>query len=287
VNEPLPLRFFKDLPLVVTDPCSESGLQALNDAPGTLLRHPHLGVPDNLIPKLIDLRNQQPALINEVIEHMDASIANRAPSCVIAALSSEWPAVAVAQHLARQTVQRTANGRSYLIRFWDPWVLMHLQWIWSGSQLHRLTKPTNLWVAFVRGERLVLANDALVGNEAAVESARGHAIHDIGILNQALQYLQWTLTDISRLGPALWSHVQIARTRYALHHADDLAVFAAQAEQWSVGFAGHEEVARALEFAQDGETHYTDALAQIAPARWAAVERELSTINSAPTELAT
>ena len=277
----LPLRFFDEQPLVIVEPGGSPELPALESMPGIALRHSKLPADDGLLPHVIDMREQPRDFQAVLIDHVDDCNRRRVSSRVCAALASNRSTDDVVRHLSALSVQRDINGENYWLRFWDPRVLMHLQWIWSANELKTLMLPFSQWTTFIDGQVLHLHEHAALPGLLMQSSAekRLAALVDVGALNAALRQLHWTVEEIPRLGPALWNSINRARKNHALHQDDDLALFAAQARRWGQGFAEHTDISTALALAGDGETRYADALAQIPAERWASIERELDQTN--------
>jgi Domain of unknown function (DUF4123) len=277
VNKLLPLRFFDEQPLVVIEPGGSPELPMLNGMSGVALQHPKLVAHDVLLPRLIDMREQPPGSQAALIEYQDDCNQRRVSSRVCAALASERPANDIARHLAKQSVRRSASGEHYWLRFWDPLVLVHLQWIWSADELKTLMAPFSQWTVFIQGQVLHLHEHAALPGLLMQSASNKHpaALVDVGILNAALRQIGWTLDEVPQLGPSLWASVRCARNDYGLHHDDDLALFASQAQRWGACFPEQTDIKAALALTTDGETRYVDALSQVRPERWASIEREL------------
>jgi hypothetical protein len=273
----LPLRFFDEHPFVIVEPAAFDLVPALASAHGVAIRHPKMAADDAVLPRLIDLRQSSQDVQLALVEHMDESFLQDVSPKICSALASSRSIEDLVGHLARQSVQRNANGKHYWLRYWDPHVLMHLQWIWPERVWNTLMSPVSQWTSFIdRGVLRWREHDTLPGKviERSPSGAPA-ALADVGVLNAALRQVDWALDDIPHLGPAMWRSVLRARSTHGLQHDEDLALFAAQCHRWSIAFVDQPQIKAALTLVGDGETRYTDALAQIPVQRWTSIQAEL------------
>jgi hypothetical protein len=271
----LDIRFFRDHRLAVFDPSSgvESPLMGMDFTP---IRHPSLVLPVELFPRLVELGSASSEVVGRVFDAIVPGLVAQEPVGIEAAFQTTASPQQVAEHLGRQSVRQLGKLGKHLVRIWDPHVLMHLLWIWPAEELRRLFGPISRWCLFLPGEVISIEPKDLTGHGLDGAPQRHQALQDISILNAALEHMKWCFAEIARLGPSLLTHVEMARRCHKLHDEADLALFAAQANRWGVSFVTHPDIQDALAMAQDGETLYRDALAQIDERRMQRIEAELS-----------
>ena len=271
----LDIRFFREHRFAAFDPSSGTD-SPLTDINAVLIRHPALALSEDLLPRLVDLGSAGSDAVGHVFDVIDSCLAAKRASGVDAAFNAETSLQHVAEHLGRQSVRSLGRFGKHWVRVWDSNVLMHLLWIWPGEELRRLFGPISTWCLFLPGEVVPIQRDSLSGLGVDGVDRRHQAVLDVSILNSALSGMQWRFAEVAKLAPRLWEHVVLARRDHQLHDETDLALFARQAHRWGVDFAKHPEIKSALSMAQDGETLYRDALAQIDEQRMQHIEAELS-----------
>lgn len=271
----LDIHFFQDHPLVLFDPAR--GLDSpLADAPGVLVRHPQLALPQELTPKLIDWRSANLDLRAKVFEDLDHRGGSLLGAGIDSAFGGPMSIQELADHLGRQSIRILGRFGRHLVRHWDPHVFMHLMWIWPATELRRLFGPVTKWALFLPDQTPSVQRDACTGRGLPSTEQQHQALVDVAVLNAALVNMSWRFPEIPDLGPALWAHVQRARGLHRLQDEADLALFARQAQRWGEHFDKQPDIQRALAMAADGQTLYRDALAQIDEKRLQQIEAELS-----------
>jgi hypothetical protein len=271
----LDIRFFRDHRFAIFDPNSglESPLLGMEFIP---IRHPSLVLPAELSPRLIDLGSASSEVVGRVFDAIAPRLAVQEPTGIDLAFQTTASWHQVADHLGRQSVRQLGKLGKHLVRVWDPHVLMHLLWIWPAEELQRLFGPISRCSLFLPGEVISIEREDLTQPGLDGADQRHQALQDISILNAALEHMKWCFAEMAYLGPGLLANVEMARRSHKLHDEADLAVFALQANRWGVNFVTHPDIQAALTMAQDGETLYRDALAQIDERRMQRIEAELS-----------
>ena len=271
----LDIRFFGEHRFAAFDPSSGTD-SPLTHFDAVMIRNPALAISEALLPRLVDLGSAGSDAVGRVYDAVDGCLATQRASGVDAAFKAEASLQQVAEHLGRQSVRSLGRFGKHWVRVWDSHVLMHLLWIWPKEELRRLFGPISTWCLFLPGEIVPIQRDSLSGFGVGGVDRRHQAILDVSILNSALLGMRWRYAEVANLAPRLWEHVAVARREHRLHDETDLALFARQAHQWGLDFAKHPEIKKALSMAQDGETLYRDALAQIDEQRMQHIEAELS-----------
>ncbi|WP_164972160.1 DUF4123 domain-containing protein [Luteimonas sp. YGD11-2] len=233
-----------------------SDLSPLRLQPKGLERHEHI------LPLLVDLKSLEAAHRIELLERT-LSWAQRHHMPLFSALfSSEHTYAQVFSELLRRTVLQREGGQRVWLRYYDPRVFRHLQWLLDDEQLATLMGSAQTWLGFdplCRRWHQWTRPNAAKGLYLRLDSEQWQAVSHLEALNRCLRDLaemgQESGDDIAK---RVLEGLLVAR-RQGLAHFSDAALFALQQLEYGPEFALFPAVALRLQRAREQGISYSSA----------------------------
>lgn len=173
----------------------------------------------------------------------------------------------VVRHLTSRLIVDSPQGKAFL-RFYDPRVFQHLEWILEPSQRRALFGPITHWAVCEPLRLRKIARPEVAGRRRwSVSAEQRRWLDQVGLLNETLKKarrqqpaLKTTEVDaLEALGRRILAAMAVAETRYGMNHDQDLVAFATHAVLHGDDFHVREVVQTLLASLADGENTYADS----------------------------
>lgn len=173
----------------------------------------------------------------------------------------------VVRHLTSRLIVDSPQGKAFL-RYYDPRVLQHLEWILEPSQWRALFGPISQWAVCEPLRLRKIVRPEIPGSRRwSVSAKQRRWLDHVGLLNETLKKAsrrQHTLKtseadDLEALGQRILAAMAVAETRYGMNHDQDLVAFATHAVLHGDDFHEREVVQTLLASLADDENTYADS----------------------------
>lgn len=227
------------------------------------------------MPGLIVLSSLSATSKAALVDNLEAALAGQTQS-LLSCLLDVPPQVttqALRRHLVSRLVLPCPQGRVFL-RFYDPRVFRHLQWILDGEQQRALFGPVTRWTLCISGlESRPRPKATTHFTRWHVSAAQRAQLDRVGLLNHVLAQRQLASPDAApafETAPAqvIDSAIDVAQTRYGFRHEGDLVAFALHALDAGSTFHEHTIIQSLIAELDNNECSYADASAALSAASW-------------------
>lgn len=196
-------------------------------------------------------------------------------SCLLACDGSIDPP-SMARHLTHCLILESPQGKVFL-RYYDPRVFQHLEWILEAPQRRALFGPIERWTVCEPDQPRTIDRPGLGNSQRWFASAEQRRLLDnVGIINETFKQVFRQQPD---LAPAAPSHREVlarrviaaidcAGQRYGITHENDLIAFAMHALLYGESFHERPFMQTLLASLADNDSTYADACALIDESIW-------------------
>ncbi|WP_234419617.1 DUF4123 domain-containing protein, partial [Xanthomonas fragariae] len=215
----------------------------------------------DILPRLINFSTLSHSHQIELLDHMQEwEKSNPRMTYFSALLTSDADERKVVNHLARQMLQKTSDRECMLLRFYDPRVFGHLQWILDERQINYLLGPIEKWSwRLLDGSWAYQPRSADTGGLGLklTESQWG-VLSRIGVLNRTSVHLTSAGIPVGDIR-FVASVIEQAYERWGMEDESDIFLFVEQVLLTHLGIHDHPELSRRLEQVQMGQVSYVGA----------------------------
>ncbi|KGM52652.1 hypothetical protein N799_12895 [Lysobacter arseniciresistens ZS79] len=222
----------------------------------------------SLLPALVDLRELSTRQIEHLLSDYDSTPKDRSAPAVAQILFTQVDEGTLRAHLAHRLTVRL-NGRSALLRYYDPRVLLQLTWMLTQAQLSELFGPVDRLAYWVDGQWHTLDK---ADDEQPASMVDAQRIARIGLINEVVgdQSGREALVEASRyVETAL-----ITAEQHGLIDEDDRIAFARHVMDVHPRLDAHPKVAAMLK-SVDQSNSYRDIAALLSDDDWQRIAQEL------------
>lgn len=198
-------------------------------------------------------------------------------------LSSHAERPGLVAHLCRLLVMtRQDNGQRYLLRYYDPRVMRHLQWLLNDQQHAALYGPADIWAwpvsnGWVRNTRR--STEYSVGTRLILEPRQWETLERMALINRALSELEILAPDLPHddmLSQRLDAALAQAKTELALPDSEDWLFCAIQAVRFHPQIHHHPQLLERLAHAATRRSSYAAACADVDDAAWLSMAAQMN-----------
>ncbi|SPA31232.1 conserved hypothetical protein [Cupriavidus taiwanensis] len=251
------------------------------DLPVTRLAPPELKVQAEFMPLLLsfnDLTAPQRAILLGRIEARE----QQGDSYLCGLLNSDAEKSVLSAHLSRLLVMtRQDNGQRYLLRYYDPRVMRHLQWLLTDKQHVEFCGPISVWSwpassGWITGRRLAQYSP---GQRLVLRPHQWATLERLALMNRALTELEILAPDLSQ-NDALFQWLDAAllqaSTDLALTDSEDWLFCAIQSVRFHPQIHHHPQLLERLGQAATKRGSYAAACADLDDSAWLSMVEELN-----------
>lgn len=230
-----------------------------------------------LMPALADLTRLKPAEHVALLSQLNVQAARADPLSLCALLQSRVAVDQVSAHLRRSLIAQAPGGQVYF-RFFDPRVLVQLQWLLSAPQLTALMGPIDAWTYYLDGQWHTLVRpDVPAALRWRPDARQWFAMEHMLAINLLIGRLApSSVHQRQEQGQAILALFSRAHAA-GLRARADLEAFALHGLTIHPRFDDHPLIRALLaSLAQDADYPYQDACADLEDSDWARVRHELN-----------
>lgn len=221
------------------------------------------------MPGLVCLRSipdQTRALLQENLESAFRGERQHLFSCLLNA-DDAFETSSIVRHLTSHLILGSPQGKVFL-RYYDPRVLQHLEWIFDPSQRRALFGPITHWAVCEPLLLRKIARPEIAGSRRwSVSAEQRQWLDQVGLLNETLEQVRRSqhalkaaeAGPLEALARRILAAMEIAEKCYGLSHDQDLIAFATHAVFHGDDFHEQDVVQTLLSSLSDGENTYADA----------------------------
>lgn len=197
-------------------------------------------------------------------------------------LKSDAESSVLSAHLSRLLVMvRQDNGQRYLLRYYDPRVMRHLQWLLTDMQHVAFCGPISVWSwpassGWTTGRRLAQCS---AGQRLVLHSHQWATLERLALINRALTELEILAPELSQ-NDALFQRLDAAlvqaSTELALADSEDWLFCAIQAVRFHPQIHHHPQLLERLGQAATKRESYAAACADLDDSAWLSMADELN-----------
>lgn len=231
-------------------------LDTLRLQPNGFERHGHL------LPLLVELKNLEEAHRIELLDRAQRWAHRHHMPLFSLLFSSEHTAAQVSTGLVRRMILRREDGQRVWLRYHDPRVLRHLQWLLDEGQRATLMAPAHAWLGFdplCKRWHQWLRPEAAQSLYLRLGSDQWHAVSQFEALNRCLR----DLVEAGReSGDDIAQRVLeglLEARKHGLVQLADTVLFARQQLEYGPGIALLPAVTSRLQQAREQESSYSVA----------------------------
>jgi hypothetical protein len=157
-------------------------------------------------------------------------------------------------------LQKTSDRECMLLRFYDPRVFGHLQWILDERQINYLLGPIEKWSwRLLDGSWASQPRSADTGGLGLkLTESQWRVLSRIGVLNRTLAHLTSAGIPVGDIR-FVASVIEQAYERWDMEDESDIFLFVEQVLLTHLGIHDHPELSRRLEQVQMGQVSYVGA----------------------------
>lgn len=251
------------------------------DLPLTRLAPPGLKVQAEFMPLLLsfrDLTAPQRAILLSRIEARE----QQGDSYLCGLLNSDAENSVLSAHLSRLLVRtRQDNGQRYLLRYYDPRVMRHLQWLLTDKQHVAFCGPISVWSwpassGWNTSRRLAQYSP---GQQLVLRPHQWATLERLALINRALTELEILAPDLPQ-NDALFQRLDAAlvqaSTELALTDSEEWLFCAIQSVRFHPQIHHHPQLLERLGQAATKRGSYAAACADLDDSAWLGMAEELN-----------
>lgn len=237
----------------------------LNGLPATPLLPEKVKAQPELMPRLISLRGMSDATCCDLLERAQRHEKYSRHPFFSALLVTKADTRIVATHLSRRLVIRTQNNDSALIRFFDPRVFRHLNWMLTEAQMNLLMGPVTHWSwrntdgAWQQHTRVEVPS-VLSGLRLTPE--QWGSLQRLGLLNKSLRQIERNAPGIAiddQSAKCVDTLLRDAYEQHRLTNEADRRLYAEQGIRFHPHIHRHPQLVERLACAREGQASYLGA----------------------------
>lgn len=224
-------------------------------------------------PALVDLRALAEPAWNAVLDNIDAVLQRNAQPwfCCFLNVEEGTSTSAVIEHLKYRLIINSPQGRA-LLRYYDPRVLRHLDWIFQAAQLRTLFGPITQWTLIEGGAPVSRWRPEADPGSWRVNATTRVLLDRVGLINQALSrhgagvtatHRQCSEGEFAYRARTAADALNVAGHQYGLTEDDDLICFAVHALHHGPDFHQRPMLRALLAEVRQSQRSYADASANI------------------------
>lgn len=257
---------------MVIDQCTVESLPSGIEA--QIIQSPALDGLGHLLPALVMLDQIDADVRGSVIQWLEQD-----PGQIGGLIATEAGPDELRHHLGRFLTVTLANDRRYLLRYYDPKVLCHLEWIMSAHMLRTWLGPMARWSYSLDSDwRHVTVSGSCRAKGLRFDRLQSDQLQRVSAINQVVEKLNLT-KDGTRVGQAREISDYVARAQaYGWRDERDWVAFAALCVSHHAAIDSHQRMVQLIN-SLDAETAFADALALLTAEDIALMAADLTSNN--------